>query len=92
MAVVYAKESVSVSWSGGKTFVKKDQAWDADAGLVRERPELFSDEPVKVAGRGRQRPVVERATRAPGEVREQVAKSAKKATAKKPRTGDAAGE
>jgi hypothetical protein len=68
MAVVYANQTASVSWSGGKTLLKKDQAWDADSGLVRERPDLFTDEPEKVAGR-QYRPV-ERATRAPGEMRD----------------------
>jgi hypothetical protein len=78
VAVVYARESASVSWSGGKTFVKRDQAWDSDSGLVRERPELFSAEPVAVAGRSRIRPVVERATRAPGEVRRTPPRTKKK--------------
>jgi hypothetical protein len=78
MAVVYANQTASVSWSGGKTLLKKDQAWDADAGLVRERPELFSDEPEKVAGRASGRPPVERATRAPGEMRAVPAKRAPK--------------
>jgi len=82
MAVVYANQTASVSWSGGKTLLKKDQPWDADSGLVRERPELFSDEPGKVAGRPPGRPVIERATRAPGEVRQVPAK---KAAASKPK-------
>lgn len=87
MGVVYAKQSASVAWSGGKTFLKRDQAWDADSGLVKERPELFFDEPARVAGRVAGRPVVERATRAPGEVR---VTSAKKAVQQKPKSsGDA---
>lgn len=71
MGVVYANQTVSVAWSGGKTVLKKDQAWDADSPLARERPDLFADEPEKVAGRprGGRPPVIERATRAPGEVR-----------------------
>jgi hypothetical protein len=92
MGVVYAQQSASVSYSEGKVFVRKGQAWDSDALLVRERPELFSDEPAKVAGRPRRRgdgpPVIERATRAPGETRPAPAKKA----APKAKTGDSAGE
>lgn len=85
MAVVYARQSLSVAWSGGKTFIKRDQPWDADSGLVRERPELFTDEPTNVAGRMRGRPpVIERATRAPGEVREAVAREPEPVKAKEP--------
>jgi hypothetical protein len=83
MGVVYARQSASIAWSGGKTFLKKDQAWDADSGLVKERPELFTDEPAKVAGRVAGRPVVERATRAPGEMR---VTPAKKAAPQKPKS------
>jgi hypothetical protein len=68
MGVVYAKENLSVAWSQGKTTLRKGAPWDADAQLVRERPDLFEDQPAKVAGRVGP-PVVERATRAPGEVR-----------------------
>lgn len=89
MGVVYAKQSASVSWSGGKTFVRKDQAWDSDAGLVAERPELFTDEPAKVAGRVGVRRAVERATRAPGELR---VTPPKKAAPQKPKTDGGAGE
>lgn len=96
MSVVYANQSASVSWSGGKTFLKKDQAWDSESGLVRERPDLFSDEPTKVAGRSEIRRGVERATRAPGEVRsapaDVPAPAARKAPAAKPKAGGATGE
>ena len=78
MGVVYAKQAVSVAWSGGKTFLKKDQAWDSESDLVQERPELFTDEPEKVAGRVAGRPAVERATRAPGETRQVPVKRAPK--------------
>lgn len=90
MGVVYATQSASVSYSEGKTFLKKNQAWDSESALVRERPELFSAEPTKVAGRPNRggRPVVERATRAPGEMRPAPAKKA----APKAKTGDSAGE
>jgi len=65
MAVVYARDTVCVSWSAGRTVLRKDDAWDADADLVRERPDLFTEQPKKLRGRR----LVERATRAPGEVR-----------------------
>jgi hypothetical protein len=91
MPVVYAKQSVTVAWSEGKTYLRKDAAWDSESGLVKERPELFTDEPEKVAGRphGRHagRPI-ERATRAPGEQRVTPAKKAAPSAPK----GDSAGE
>lgn len=96
MSVVYANQSASVSWSGGKTFLKKDQAWDSESGLARERPDLFSSEPTKVAGRSEVRRGIERATRAPGEARDvappPVPAPAKKAPAAKPKASGAAGE
>lgn len=92
MGVVYAQQSASVSYSEGKVFVRRGQAWDSEALLVRERPELFTGEPAKVAGRPHRRggaaPVIERATRAPGETRPAPAKKA----APKAKTGDASGE
>lgn len=69
MDVVYVRESLCVAWSAGTTMLKKGDAWDADAALVRERPGLFTEEPGKVHGRRSGPPMVERATRAPGEVR-----------------------
>lgn len=86
MAVVYANQTASVSWSGGKTLLRKDQAWDADSGLVRERPDLFTAEPEKVAGR-EYRPV-ERATRAPGEMRGTPDDARKPGRPKLPRDAD----
>lgn len=65
MSVVFARETICVSWSAGTTLLKKDDAWDADSDLVRERPELFTEAPERLRGRR----LVERATRAPGEVR-----------------------
>ena len=69
MAVVYARDTIYVAWSAGRTMLRKDDAWDADSDLVRERPELFIEEPKKLRGRPVGAPRVERATRAPGEVR-----------------------
>lgn len=82
MATVFAKVSASIAWSGGKMLLKKDQPWDAESALVKERPDLFTDEPERVAGRPRRgRAVIERATRAPGEMRE----------TKRPRKADGGG-
>lgn len=66
--VVYARDTCSVAWSAGDTLLKKGEPWAADADLVRERPDLFEGEPGRLAGRTAA-PRVERATRAPGEVR-----------------------
>lgn len=63
MAVVYVKESCAVDRDGGPISLKRGQAWDADADLVREYPDLFEGEPAKIRGR------IERATNAPGEKR-----------------------
>lgn len=77
----YAKVSGAVRWSGGTTIINEGMSADEDHPLVVERPDLFGDDappPVltsqagdrrrrdMAAGRG---PRVERATRAPGEVR-----------------------
>jgi hypothetical protein len=80
MAIVYAKQSATVTWGDGDSaFLKKDQPWDSDSALVRARPELFTEVPEKVHGRPLN---VERATRAPGETRNvTVPKVARKAPA-----------
>lgn len=89
MGVVYVKDSASVAWSAGKTFLRKGDAWDSDAALVKERPDLFAAEPAKVHGRRRGSvPVVERATRAPGEVRLPSPPRPRKKTAKPPEPGE----
>jgi len=63
-AVVYATSDLTVAWSQGQTTLRRGDVWDADAALVKERPDLFAAEPERPAGAR-----VERATRAPGEVR-----------------------
>lgn len=71
MAVVYANTEGVVIWSQGQSPLTKGEAWDSEADLVRERPDLFDEEPTLV--RGRRVPVeetpVERATSRPGEKR-----------------------
>ncbi|HEU4543559.1 MAG TPA: hypothetical protein VFR23_20675 [Jiangellaceae bacterium] len=62
--VVFAKDDCAVGWSAGSTVLKKGATYSADSPLVRERPDLFERHPTKVIP-GR----IERATRAPGEVR-----------------------
>jgi hypothetical protein len=68
---VYAQQHAIVGHpSGDPVAVNKGDAYDDSHPLVRIKPALFGPEPPEeaVAG-GRQRPRIERATRAPGEVR-----------------------
>ena len=66
----YAKVTCAVRWSGGTTILREGQSADDDHPLVLERPDLFTGEAPAAELRVRRRPVIERATRAPGEVRE----------------------
>jgi hypothetical protein len=70
----YSKLAVVLRWSGGTTILRKGQSADDDHPLVKERPDLFTDV-APGASLATPRPAVERATRAPGEVR--TAESAK---------------
>ena len=68
----YANVTGAVRWSGGTTLLHKGMTADEGHPLVKERPDLF-DDTVPGASLTAPRsaaPVVERATRAPGEVRE----------------------
>ncbi|MBZ6135766.1 hypothetical protein [Streptomyces olivaceus] len=71
----YVKRSLAARWSGGTATLREGQSIGDDHPLVAERPDLFTDtepEPdIKMpATSGRHgAPRVERATRAPGEVR-----------------------
>lgn len=66
----YSKLAGVVRWSGGTTVLRKGQSADDDHGLVKERPELFTDvAPGASLSVPASKPAVERATRAPGEVR-----------------------
>ena len=77
----YATVSGAVRWSGGTTIIHEGMSADQDHPLVLERPDLFGDEapPPMLASSGGDarrsvlttegRTRVERATRAPGEVR-----------------------
>ncbi len=62
-----------VAWSGGSMVLRNDQRFSDDHPLVRERPDLFSDgdtnADVVEAPKPASVPTVERATAAPGEVR-----------------------
>lgn len=87
----YVKRSMAVRWSGGTTTLREGQSIGDDHPLVEERPDLFTDaepEPdIKMpAVPGRHgAPRVERATRAPGEVRKTApGKRATKKTAAPP--------
>lgn len=65
-AVVYANCNTRVGSAGGFYTLSVDQPWDANDPLVRQFPALFSKQPTKIAT---SRPVVEQATKAPGETR-----------------------
>lgn len=65
----YAKGAAVVRWSGGTTVLRMNQSIDPDHPLVAERPELFRDDDPGAEIKTPGAPVVERATRAPGEVR-----------------------
>ncbi|MFA5712528.1 hypothetical protein [Mycolicibacterium sp.] len=66
----YSKVSGAVRWSGGTTILHRGQSADDDHPLVRERPDLWTGENPGADLRSRKRRPVERATRAPGEVRD----------------------
>ena len=65
-SVVFATRSCATEHGGLPVTVRKGEAWAADDPLVQAKPDLFGPPP-KVRRTGP--PVVERATRAPGEVR-----------------------
>lgn len=66
----YSRFQGVLRWSGGTIMLRKGQTVDDDHPLVAERPELFddgaSDQGASISTSG---PSIERATRAPGEVR-----------------------
>lgn len=66
---VYAKASATAGRDGHISRVTKGEVWRADDPLVLANPDLFSDEPTKVAASVSNRALVEQATAAPGEVR-----------------------
>lgn len=64
---VYAiQEAVAYLDDGTRVVTHVDQAWAADDPAVKQRPDLFADDPIDPRGT---RPV-EQATQAPGEVRQ----------------------
>jgi hypothetical protein len=68
----YSNTTGVVRWSGGTTLLRKGQSADDDHPLVKERPDLWTNAAPSASlstGRSAGLPVVERATRAPGEVR-----------------------
>lgn len=71
----YSKVAGVVRWSGGTITLNRGMSADDDHPLVVERPDLFTDEAPPAQLRTRPGPpVVERATRGPGEVREAPAR------------------
>lgn len=70
----YAKITGAVRWSGGTTILHEGMSADDGHPLVAERPDLWTTQAPQAdlrapAGPREAAPVVERATRAPGEVR-----------------------
>ena len=70
----YSKIEGTLGWSGGTVLMRKGLRFDDDHPLVSERPELFDDtdpgaDMKTENARSPHHPVVERATAAPGEVR-----------------------
>lgn len=63
----YAKDTLVVRWSGGTTTLREGMTVEDDHPLALERPDLFGDgaAPAQLAAP----PVIERATREPGEQR-----------------------
>lgn len=45
MDAVFATVDGTVAWSQGYAVLDKGEVWDTSAPLVRERPDLFTDEP-----------------------------------------------
>lgn len=70
MAEVFAQRSCATEWQGRPVHVHAGEAWDADDPFVAAKPDLFGP-PARVRRTTREPavPVVETATRAPGEVR-----------------------
>jgi hypothetical protein len=70
--VKYSKIEGTLAWSRGTILMRKGASFDEDHPLVAERPELFGDVDPGAEHKTREAtppPAVERATRAPGEVR-----------------------
>lgn len=65
----YARMNAVVRWSGGTTVLRAGQSIEDDHPLVTERAALFDDNDPGASIQTPDVPVVERATRAPGEVR-----------------------
>lgn len=86
MAIVYVKETCGVGTDGGVVHLRRGDAWDTGAELVKAHPGLFEAEPTKVHGRVERATSapVERATSAPGEQRETRIPVKKSAPKKKP--------
>lgn len=65
MAYKYANLDAKVIEDGKVFVLRRGEVWHADAEIVGLRPDLFDDEPLMVRGV----PVVEQATKEPGQVR-----------------------
>jgi len=68
VSYVYPNCVTVVLYEGGRVRLNPEQKWDSDDPFVKARPEFFSADPRNVAHSAGFEPV-ERATRAPGEMR-----------------------
>lgn len=66
---VYPNCVTVVQYDGGRVRLNPDQKWDSEDPFVKARPEFFAAEPAVTAHSAGFEPVVEQATRAPGEKR-----------------------
>lgn len=88
----YSRISGVTRYSGGTIVLREGMSADDDHPLVAERPDLFTDVPPPADLQSAGRPVVERATRAPGEVREVALPAAVKRGPGRPRKIQSAGD
>lgn len=78
----YSKVAGAVRWSGGTVMLERGMSAADDHPLVVERPDLFTDEEPGARLAAPLPPMVERATREPGEVRTARPARSKKSSAK----------
>lgn len=67
--IVVARDTCVTTYEGQRVRLTRGQAWDADDGLVKAKPDLFTDDDRFINRTGPLPTKVERATRAPGEKR-----------------------
>lgn len=68
MAYKFANMSGTVFIGNRRVALRVDEAWDVSADIVKQRPEMFNDDPSRIHGTPADVPV-EQMTAAPGEKR-----------------------